>query len=73
MTAKSRVALILLCLALAIVFGWWALQAAWLSSFQGADLAALKQRFYLRAAIAAIFLFAPIFLWRIGRPKRVFT
>ena len=52
-------------------FASWAIQAAWLSQFPGADADLATQRFAIRSGVAVFCLIAGLVLlvwgWRIGR------
>lgn len=41
--------------AITLVFAWWAVQAAWLSAFEYADVGRLRVAFWVRMGLAIVF------------------
>jgi hypothetical protein len=41
--------------AITLVFAWWAVQAAWLSAFENADVERLRVAFWTRVGLAIVF------------------
>lgn len=54
-----------ICLVLASLFFWWAIQAAWMSALPGADKAELEWRFAWRLAVTAFLVGLPLLFWTV--------
>lgn len=49
-------ALAALSFTITLVLAWWAVQAAWLSAFENADVERLRAEFWARVGLAVVFL-----------------